>query len=220
MKDNLKIVTDWYNDKRSYEYMPEATKNGLKAWENDVISQYFPQNSHILDIGCGMGREAFSLYDMGFKITAVDISEPIITKAKQLAFESNRVIEYILTNGIYLPFEKDTFDIVIIWSQTFGLYYGEENQLHMLQECKRVLKKGGILSFSAHDREFQQANIPQYLNGNKFYAYANTDCYWESFTTDEISERAKKAGFQSVICKRGLIYKKEDGTILHCECTK
>lgn len=31
MKNKLKIVTNWYNDKRSYEYMPEATKNGLKA---------------------------------------------------------------------------------------------------------------------------------------------------------------------------------------------
>lgn len=138
MKDNLKIVSDWYATEKSYEYMPEAIKNGLKIWERSVISQYFPRHSHILDIGCGMGRETFALHDMGFKITAVDISEPIITKAKQLAIESKRKIEFILTNGLYLPFENDIFDIIILWSQTFGLFYGEENQTRILQECKRV----------------------------------------------------------------------------------
>lgn len=220
MEDNLKIVTNWYTTEKSYEYMPEANKNGLKVWEKSVVSQCFPQNSHILDIGCGMGREAFALHDMGFKITAVDISEPIITKATQLAIESKRKIEFFLTNGFYLPFDNDIFDIIIMWSQTFGLFYGRESQIHILQECKRVLKKGGILSFSGHDREFQQANFAQYLNGNKFYAYANTDCYWESFMIDEILECVKKAGFNSATCERGFVYKEEDGTILHCECRK
>jgi ubiquinone/menaquinone biosynthesis C-methylase UbiE len=220
MNDNIKIVSDWYKTEKSYEYMPEATKSGLKIWEKNVISKYFSRDSRILDIGCGMGREAFALYDMGFTVTGVDISEPIITKAKQLAVESKRAIKFILSNGLNIPFENDIFDIVIVWSQTFGLFYGEENQIHILQECKRVLKKGGILSFSGHDREFQQTNYAQYLKGNKFYAYAYTDCYWESFTIDEILERVKKAGFDSATCERGLNYKEEDGTILHCECRK
>lgn len=220
MNDNLKVVTDWYTTEKSYEYMPEEIRNGLKIWEKYVISQLFLQNSHILDIGCGMGREAFALYDMGFKVTAVDISEPILAKAKQLAIESKRKIEFVLTNGLNLPFGDDVFDIIIMWSQTFGLFYGEENQIHILKECRRVLKKGGVLSFSGHDREFQQANFSQYLNGNQFFAYANTDCYWESFTIDEILERVKKVGFHSAACEKGFIYQEKDGTILHCECRK
>lgn len=220
MKENLKIVSDWYTTENSYDYMPESNKNGLKIWERSVISKCFSGNSYVLDIGCGMGREAFALYDIGFKVTGVDISEPIISKAKQLAIESKRGIEFLLTDGLNIPFENDTFDIIIIWSQTFGLFYGEENQIHILQECKRVLKKGGILSISGHDREFQQVNYAHCLNGNKFYAYANSNCYWESFTIDEILERVKKAGFHSATCERGLIYKEEDGTILHCECKK
>lgn len=177
MNENLKIVSDWYTTENSYEYMPKANKNGLKIWERSVISKCFCGNSHVLDIGCGMGREAFALFDMGYKVTGVDISEPIISKARQLAIESKRGIEYILTDGLNLPFQSDTFDIIIIWSQTFGLFYGEENQIHILQECKRVLKKGGILSISGHDREFLQANYAHCLKGNKFYAYANSDCY-------------------------------------------
>jgi len=50
--------------------------------------------------------------------------------------------------------------------------------------------------------------------------YINTECYWESYTIDEILERAKKAGFDFAECERGLNYMAEDGTILHCECIK
>lgn len=220
MKDNIKIVSDWYSNERSYEYMPKTINKGLNLWEKKVVTDYFLPNTHILDIGCGMGREAFALYDMGFRITAVDISEPIIENAKQLASETKRKIGFVLTSGLSLPFADNIFDILIIWSQTFELFYGEENQIQLLKECKRVLKKGGNLSFSGHDREFQQAHYSQYLIGNKFYAYADTECYWESFTIDEILKLVKQVGFDFVVCERGFFYQEEDGTILHCECRK
>jgi ubiquinone/menaquinone biosynthesis C-methylase UbiE len=220
MNENLKIVTEWYTTERSYDYMPDENRKGLKIWEKDVVLKYFPEGSHILDIGCGMGREAFALYDMGFKVTGIDISQPIVAKARQLASESSRKIDLILTDGMNLPFYDETFDIVIMWSQTFGLFYGEENQLHILRECRRVLRKGGVLSFSGHDREFQKKHYALYLKGNRFYPYINTECYWESYTIDEILERAKKAGFDFAVCERGLNYMAEDGTILHCECIK
>jgi ubiquinone/menaquinone biosynthesis C-methylase UbiE len=192
----------------------------LKIWEKDVISRFFPERVTILDIGCGTGREAFSLHDMGFKVIATDISEHRIKTAKQLAFESKRDIEFLLTNGLDLPFESNTFDIVIIWSQTFGLFYGEENQQYILKECNRVLKVNGILSFSGHDKEFIESKYPQYLDGKKFFAYANTDCYWEAFTIDEITDLAQITGFTVMECQRGLVCKEEDGSILHCLCRK
>ena len=68
-------------------------KRGLKIWEADVVS-LFPVKSHILDIGCGAGREAFRLYDMGFTVTAVDICEKAIKSAKVLAAETNRSIDF------------------------------------------------------------------------------------------------------------------------------
>lgn len=222
MNNNIEIVKSLYSSERIINETKETQsyKNGLKIWEKDVISRFFPEKVTILDIGCGTGREAFSLYDMGFKVIATDISEHRIEIAKQLAFESKRDIDFLLTNGLDLPFESNTFDIVIIWSQTFGLFYGEENQQYILEECNRVLKGNGILSFSGHDKEFIEAKYSQYLDGKKFFAYANTDCYWEAFTIDEITDLAQKTGFTVMECQRGLVYKEEDGSILHCLCKK
>jgi ubiquinone/menaquinone biosynthesis C-methylase UbiE len=199
MSDDLTKVSKWYSSERSYEYMPEGHNKGFKIWENDVVLKYFSTNTHILNIGCGMGREAFYLYDMGFKITAVDISKQIITEARRIAFETKREIDFILTNGLDLPLENDCFEIIIIWSQTFGLLYGEGNKTHVLRDCYRVLKKGGFISFSGHNKEFIERNHPEYvLDGKKFFAYADTDCYWELFTINEMKGLAAKTGFEVI----------------------
>jgi ubiquinone/menaquinone biosynthesis C-methylase UbiE len=219
MNNNIEIVKSLYSEEHAIGDMRDYTRKKLKVWENEVVS-FFPVKSWILDIGCGMGREAFCLHDKGFKITAIDISENVIEPAKQFALESKRDIEFLLTNGLDLPFENNTFDVVIIWSQTFGLFYGEENKIHILKECYRVLKRNGILSFSGHDKEFIEDKYPQYLDDRKFFAYANTDCYWEVFTTNEMIDLAQKTGFTVMECKRGMVYKEEDGPILHSVCKK
>lgn len=216
---NIDIVKKLYSDEHAIGDMRDYTNKKLKIWENEVIS-YFPAKSLVLDIGCGMGREAFCLYDKGFKITAIDISEKVIKPAKQFALESKRNIEFLLTNGLDLPFENNTFDVVIIWSQTFGLFYEEENKIHILKECNRVLKNNGVLSFSGHDIKFLEESYPQCLDGRKFFAYADTDCYWETFTINEMTALAQKTGFTVMKCKRGMVYKEEDGPILYCVCRK
>nr|WP_243278106.1 class I SAM-dependent methyltransferase [Clostridium yunnanense] len=219
MNNNIEIVKNLYSEEHAIVGMRDYTNKKLKVWEDEVVS-YFPAKASVLDIGCGMGREAFCLYDKGFKITAIDISENVIEPAKQFAIESKRDIEFLLTNGLDLPFKNNTFDVVIIWAQTFGLFYGEDNKIHILKECNRVLKRDGMLSFSGHDKEFIEYKYPQYLDGKKFFAYANTDCYWEVFTTSEMVDLSQKAGFEVMECKRGMVYKEEDGPILHCVCKK
>jgi len=190
----------------------------LKIWEKEVENNYFSKHTHILNIGCGMGREAFELYDMGYKITAIDISEPIVEKAIVLASQSKRDIKFYKTNGLDLPFSDNIFDVVIIWNQTFGLLYGKENQIHLLNECKRVFKLDGIFSFSAHEKQFEEQNYSQFVEGKKFWAYK--DCYWELFSTNEISDLTQEVGLKILCCQQGQIYRPEDGIIIHCVSQK
>lgn len=220
MSENIeKIKKLFLDDGQAIDDMYDYTNKKLKNWEIQVMPS-FPPNAKILDIGCGMGREAFSLNELGFNVTGIDISERVISEAKQIADANNFDVEFIVSNGIDLPFNDSVFDVVIIWAQTFGLFYGEQNQQCFLNECNRVLKKDGMLSFSGHDREYLNNNYKQFLKGKRFYVYADTDCYWESFTIDEMKYAAANAGFNNIICERGSVYTENDGTILHCECRK
>jgi len=67
------IVNEWYGSKTNVDEMIHWQKGILKLWEKQV-SRYFPANAKILDVGCGMGREAFILTEMGFSDTGIDIS--------------------------------------------------------------------------------------------------------------------------------------------------
>jgi ubiquinone/menaquinone biosynthesis C-methylase UbiE len=48
-------------------------------------------------------------------------------------------VEFLVTNGLDLPFPDGAFRLVILWSQTFGLFYTEENRRRILAEARRVL---------------------------------------------------------------------------------
>ena len=212
------LVTQWYEDKKNVDEMQQWNP-ALKEWERSVISR-FPAGARILDIGCGLGREAFALAEMGFDVVGIDISKEVISQVKQLSAEKGYSIPFYDYDGKTLSFPGASFDVVIIWAQTFGLLYGDEYKQEFRAECKRVLKKGGLFSFSGHDLHFLQAYYPDCLNGRKFYPYANTEMYWETFEASDLMHFAEQAGLEVVLCEKGKIYKPEDGTILHCLCKK
>ncbi len=219
MDNNLQTIKSIYSQGERFDEMRVYKDRKLKIWEEEVSGK-FPINSKVLVIGCGKGREAFCLDEKGFHVTGIDISETAIETARQVAKINQLNIDFRISNGFDLPFSDAEFDIVIIWAQTFGLFYGKINQLRILKECMRVLKNGGILSISGHDKEFLQVNYPQCLKDGYFYPFTESELHYVMFTNKDLSVCVEEAGFHVIGCERGMAYTKEDGTILHCECRK
>ena len=213
------IVHEWYKENENVNEMVQWNQGKLKKWEQSVVKS-FPPKATILDIGCGMGREAFALADMKYSVVGIDITEEIINQVTQLSLQKGYNIPFLLYDGYSLPFEDASFDVVIIWAQTFGLLYGEENKQKFLKECRRVLKKDGLLSFSGHDYKYLKEQCRKYIVDRKFYPYSGAEIYWEAFLPEELSDYAENAGFSVVFNGEGEIYKPEDGVVLHCLCRK
>ena len=212
------IVAEWYEEKKNVDEM-RNWNSALKEWERSVIG-YFPAGAKILDIGCGLGREAFALSDLGYDVVGIDISKEVISQVKQLSADKGYNISFREYDGEHLDFSAGSFDVVIIWAQTFGLLYGDKFRKDYLSECKRVLKEGGSCSFSAHDHGFLTEHYPNCLDGRRFYPYAGSEIYWETFEVADLKRLAEQAGFKVILCEKGNIYKPQDGTILHCLCRK
>ncbi|MFQ8584497.1 MAG: class I SAM-dependent methyltransferase [Holdemania massiliensis] len=119
------IVTEWYETKENVNQMEHLESSHLKKWVL-TVAKLFPEKSKILDVGCGLGREAFVLSDMGFVVTGIDISHEVITRVTALSSEKGYDITFEWYDGHKLPFENNSFDAVIIWAQTFDLLYGNE----------------------------------------------------------------------------------------------
>ena len=67
------FVEKWYEDKNNVDEMLNWNSE-LKDWEKSVI-KHFPSGARILDIGCGLGREAFALSDLGLSVERMETFE-------------------------------------------------------------------------------------------------------------------------------------------------
>ena len=208
-----------YSTGERFDEMLTYADRKLKRWETEVAAM-FPAKASVLDIGCGKGREAFCLHDMGFGVTGLDISETCIEAARATAKAHGLDMAFVVSNGRDLPFAEAAFDVVIIWAQTFGLFAEEESRQHMLGECQRVLKRGGLLSFSTHDRAYLQAHYPAFLVGDIFHPFADSELKYCTYTIEELAALAEEAGFQVIDCRRGDVYAAQDGTVLHAVCKR
>lgn len=98
------------------------------------------KNQKILEVGCGYGPLLKLLSDMGAIVVGTEVDGKSLTIAKKLLRNTKR-IKLVRVKNSLLPFENNSFDSVIL----FDVIEHVKNPLEMINECKRVLKKGGIL---------------------------------------------------------------------------
>lgn len=101
-------------------------------------------NSKILDLGCGTGRNANYLAELGGEVSGLDISATAIALARERAGALNLTVHYSIgTMGSRLPYEATSFDLILDVIASNSL--NEEERAVYLSEVHRVLKIGGHL---------------------------------------------------------------------------
>ena len=115
----------------------------IDKWMLEVLP--LKQDMHILDVGCGAGKQCFSfLAHLNGKaqITGTDVSDELLNKAKEEnAKLGNRVTFDKMDFNKEFPYPEGTFDLV---SCCFAIYYAEDIPF-TIKEMHRVLKPGGQL---------------------------------------------------------------------------
>ena len=94
----------------------------------------------VLDVACGPGYVSAAAKQLGAVSTGIDFSQKMIGTAKQ-TFPG---ISFHHGDAQNLPFEKDSFDRVLI---NFGLLHVSQPEKACAEAC-RVLKSGGRLGFT------------------------------------------------------------------------
>jgi SAM-dependent methyltransferase len=142
----------WYEklfENYGNKYEEEVFVRGT-AGECDFIEQEagFDQNKKILDIGCGTGRHSVELARRGYHVMGVDLSESMLTKAREKAAASNVIIEFQQQDARHLPFHQ-AFDMAImICEGAFPLMETDEMNFQILESAARALKEDGKLIFT------------------------------------------------------------------------
>ncbi|MDQ6694781.1 MAG: class I SAM-dependent methyltransferase [Chloroflexota bacterium] len=94
----------------------------------------------LLEIGCGAGRytRAFLHYRPDLDVSGCDISHIALDEAR--AADSTGKIHYELGDGLDLPYEDNSFDIVLL----FDVFEHVTDVGKAADEVARVLKPGGV----------------------------------------------------------------------------
>ena len=144
-------------NQRAYWDNAAAEKEFTTPFQMDRFKLYVPEESRILDVGCGYGRILNELYQAGFKkICGIDFSQKMIEKAKRLYPELD-----LKTCGTLFPFKDNTFDAVVLIA-VLTCIVRDEDQYQMVGEIERVLKPGGILYINDFLINKDARNIERY----------------------------------------------------------
>ena len=115
----------------------------FNKWRSELIK---PLRGNILEIGVGTGKN-LSYYNKEAKVTAIDISSGMLSKARnKLKETNNKNIKLIEMDAQSLKFKDNSFDYVIC---TFVLC-SVPDPVKALQEMKRVCKKNGKIIMIEH----------------------------------------------------------------------
>jgi SAM-dependent methyltransferase len=128
-------------------YHSEWIKDINTNWQNGVhdaqlaMCKIIPNNSSVLEVGCGDGSSAkeISSYVKNITYTGIDLSEDMWNGRKDFNF--------IAASADNLPFPSNSFDVVLSMFVIEHLVFPNR----FLDEAWRVLKRGGILITIAPD---------------------------------------------------------------------
>jgi SAM-dependent methyltransferase len=106
----------------------------------------------VLDLCCGPGRHSLALAKRGIRVTAVDRSEFLMSKAKAEAAKLNLEIEFV-SNDMRQFVRNGAFSLVLNLFTSFGYFDDKEDDLRVLQNVHESLSSGGAILIDMMGKE-------------------------------------------------------------------
>jgi SAM-dependent methyltransferase len=100
-----------------------------------------------LDVGCGEGADAIWLARRGWSVTAIDISDLAVCRAREAAELASTTVEWVCGDALRTPFLDCSFDLVSMQYPALPKAAGEAAVRTLLD----TVRPGGLLLAVYHD---------------------------------------------------------------------
>jgi len=150
--------------------------------ERQEFIRRLPAGSRILDCGCGPGMDAERFFQLGYQVTAIDLSERFVrlTKKRVPAATVQKM------DMRFLEFAPASFDG--LWASFSLLHIRGRDTEKTLLGFKTVLRPGGLL-FAAVHRGPKTQWVKTTISGME------RDTYVQEWTQSEIEDVVCSSGF-------------------------
>jgi SAM-dependent methyltransferase len=149
---------EWYDECFDQLYL-QVYGLGLERAQREVDfivrALELPLGASVLDLACGHGRHAIELARRGFAVAGLDLSRPLLEKARELAAEAGVKAEWLQEDMRRIPETwAARFDAIINVFTSWGYFASDVENEKVLEGVARSLKLGGrfLLDYISQQR--------------------------------------------------------------------
>ena len=166
-----RLRTQWTEAAQDWVGQDQVLRTGLlDSWMLDELGDV--RGKRVLDIGCGEGRFSRLLAGLGAEVTGVDLTEPLIERARGMAVGGD---SYVVGDAESLAgIEDESFDLAVSYIVLVDVL----DYRAAVEAAYRILKPGG--RFVVCNVHPMRSAVPYgWINqGNRKLFYA-VDNYWD-----------------------------------------
>ena len=144
-----------YYDENAQEFFDDTVKADMTSHYKEFLKM-IPENSHILDCGCGSGRDAKMFKTLGYEVTAIDGSLEMCRLASK---HSGIEVKHMQFQEIKFVNEFDG-----IWASASLLHVPSTEISDVINRLKNSLKETGVIYASFKYGDFEGLRNGRYFN--------------------------------------------------------
>ncbi|WP_420629857.1 class I SAM-dependent methyltransferase [Candidatus Leptofilum sp.] len=119
----------------------------------------------VLDVGCGQGRDALFLAELGYNVTGLDASQQGISQMLVAAKAKNLAINGIVANFFDYAFQQ-SYDAIVLNSILHFYKKDLKKELALLYTLTTRLNPGGLICLFVHKSKTKEQQLKQFFAKN------------------------------------------------------
>ncbi|NQT22330.1 MAG: class I SAM-dependent methyltransferase [Candidatus Omnitrophica bacterium] len=120
----------------------------------------FKKNDSLLDLCGGSGRHSLELAKRGYcDITVLDYSPHLVNLGRKQAKKYGLSIKFKRKDARFTGLKSSNYSAVFVMSNSFGYFQDEKDNLRILKEIYRLLKKGGKTLLDLTDPDYVRRRL-------------------------------------------------------------
>lgn len=150
---------DWFNTAEYLNVYQHRNEVDAKKLVDLILANVnLPEKATVLDMACGAGRHSILFAQKGYDVTAVDLSESLLTVARSLAKDFGLNINFIKSD--LRDFKSNqNFNLAVNLFTSFGYFETDEDNFKVFKIAYNQLVKSGYFVLDYLNKDFIEKNL-------------------------------------------------------------